>query len=413
MTLRERKQGYERWEKVGWLLKKMAISHRTKKPSSRRQGSCDAMTRTPRRGHVAQNRTTPVRRVRIRPPAPSRKLHPQAAHPRNLHQTRRASLQCPMQPREQHTAHNDHSGCTLYCYFCYCCYCSCLTLLSVSLLLLLSPPPNTSPSASVSTLSSNVTLPLPFSSPSQPLTSCSGLSCTYSDVNGTSAVPPCFTSDQSLILFYLSSSDFATSDRPTSSCHDSSTTPTSSRSPSDSFSPPHHPVLCQPWPSSRSLLSLLLCPPSFGDPVLPYASTLEHIPSGLARPRTLLRQQSLQQPLIRPSGPGLGHPPTTSQSLGQLHTETGQPGGGGGAGKGEGSNSGGEGGGAGTRGSPRVARGSPAGAGASRYRGAGAGGRSRVNPGSWDYMMDQIRKRGLDVKSFLWVSTTLLSYSLL
>ncbi|KAM9352031.1 uncharacterized protein syt7a [Symphorus nematophorus] len=145
---------------------------------------------------------------------------------------------------------------------------------------------------------------------------------------------------------------------------------------------------------------------NFGDPVLSYASTLEHIPSGPARPRTLLRQQSLQQPLIHPPGPGLGHPPTTSQSLGQLHTAPGQPGGGGGGGGagrggGGGGSSGGEGGGAGTRGGPRGARGSPAGAGASRYRGGGAGGRSRANPGSWDYMMDQIRSRGLDVKSFL------------
>ncbi|XP_047451422.1 synaptotagmin-7 isoform X3 [Mugil cephalus] len=145
---------------------------------------------------------------------------------------------------------------------------------------------------------------------------------------------------------------------------------------------------------------------NFGDPVLSYASTLEHVSSGPARPRTLLRQQSLQQPLIHPPGPGLCHPPTTSQSLGQLHTAPGQPGGGGGAGRGEGGGSGGEGGGAGTRGGPRGARGGPAAAasaaaGASRYRGGGAGGRSRANPGSWDYMMDQIRNRGLDVKSFL------------
>ncbi|CAI5664028.1 unnamed protein product [Oreochromis niloticus] len=144
-----------------------------------------------------------------------------------------------------------------------------------------------------------------------------------------------------------------------------------------------------------------LRPSNFGDPVLSYASTLEHIPSGPARPRTLLRQQSLQQPLIHPSGPGLCHPPTTSQSLGQLHTAPGQPGGGGGAGRGEGGGSSGEGGGAGTRGGPRGARGGAATAGASRYRGGGAGGRSRANPGSWDYMMDQIRNRGLDVKSFL------------
>ncbi|XP_059191794.1 synaptotagmin-7 isoform X2 [Centropristis striata] len=143
-----------------------------------------------------------------------------------------------------------------------------------------------------------------------------------------------------------------------------------------------------------------LRPSDFGDPVLSYASTLEHIPT---RPRTLLRQQSLQQPLIHPPGSGLGHPPTTSQSLGQLHTVPEKPGGGGGAGRGEGggSSSGGEGGGAGTRGGPRGARGSPSGAGASRCRGGGAGGRTRGNPGSWDYMMDQMRNRGMDAKSFL------------
>lgn len=399
----------------------MGISDHTKKPSSRRPGSCKTTTHVPRRGQVAQNRTAPVRTVHIRPlPArstPSRKQHAQAAQTRNArtHLTHRASSQparrCPAQPYEQYTAHSDHSGCTFYCYFCYCCYCCCLTLLSFSLLLLLSPPPNTPPSDSFSTLSSNTTLPPPFSSsPSQSLTSCSvGLSCIYPDVNWTPPavslycpVPPCLISDDYFPLFYISSPDLTTSDQPTSSCHGSSPTSTSSSSSvSDSFFPSHHPILCRPWPSSRSLSSLLLCPPSFGDPVLSYASTLEHIPSGPARPRTLLRQQSLQQPLIRPSGPGLGHPPTTSQSLGQLHTAPGQPGGGGGAGRGEGGGSSGEGGDAGTRGGPRGARGSPAGAGASRYRGGGTGGRSRGNPGSWDYMMDQIRNRGLDVKSFL------------
>lgn len=399
----------------------MGISHQTKKPSSRRPGSCKTTTHAPRRGHVAENRTTPVRTVHIRPlPArstPSRKQHAQTAQTRKAHthltQTQRASSQsahcCPTQPHEQYTAHSDHSGCTFYCYFCYCCYCCCLTLLSFSLLLLLSPPPNAPPSASFSTLSSNTTLPpsSSSSSPSPSLTSCldelSNLNLTSSAVSPYCPVPPCLISDDSFPLFYVSSPDLTTSDQLISSCHGSSPTSTSSSSSvsSDSFFPPHHPVLCRPWPSSRSLSSLLLCPPSFGDPVLSYASTLEHVPSGPARPRTLLRQQSLQQPLIHPSGPGLGHPPTTSQSLGQLHTAPGQPGGGGGAGRGEGGGSSGEGGGAGTRGGPRGARGGPAGAGASRYRGGGAGGRSRANPGSWDYMMDQIRNRGLDVKSFL------------
>ncbi|XP_035483580.1 synaptotagmin-7b isoform X2 [Scophthalmus maximus] len=117
---------------------------------------------------------------------------------------------------------------------------------------------------------------------------------------------------------------------------------------------------------------------NFGDASLSSASTLEHIPSSaVARPRPLVRQQSLQQPLTHQPPPGPNDPPVTSQSLGQLHTG---PGGGG------------------IRGGPRGVRGSPAGA--SRHRGGGAG-RSRSNPGSWDHMMEQIRHRGLDVKSFL------------
>ncbi|XP_057206717.1 synaptotagmin-7b isoform X1 [Triplophysa rosa] len=118
---------------------------------------------------------------------------------------------------------------------------------------------------------------------------------------------------------------------------------------------------------------------SFGDPSLSTTSTLEHIPSSAARPRPLVRQQSLQQPLTHQPPPGPNDPPVTSQSLGQLHTG---PGGGG------------------QRGGPRGVRGSPAGAGASRYR-SGGGARSRSNPGSWDHMMGQIRTRGMDVKSFL------------
>ncbi|XP_042076958.1 synaptotagmin-7b isoform X3 [Haplochromis burtoni] len=117
---------------------------------------------------------------------------------------------------------------------------------------------------------------------------------------------------------------------------------------------------------------------NFGDASLSSASTLEHIPSSaVARPRPLVRQQSLQQPLTHQPPPGPNDPPVTSQSLGQLHTG---PGGGG------------------HRGGPRGVRGSPAGA--SRYRGTGTG-RSRSNPGSWDHMVEQIRTRGLDVKSFL------------
>lgn len=124
---------------------------------------------------------------------------------------------------------------------------------------------------------------------------------------------------------------------------------------------------------------LVRCGASFGDPSLSTTSTLEHIPSSAARPRPLVRQQSLQQPLTHQPPPGPNDPPVTSQSLGQLHTG---PGGGG------------------HRGGPRGVRGSPAGAGASRYR-SGGGARSRSNPGSWDHMMGQIRTRGMDVKSFL------------
>jgi len=132
---------------------------------------------------------------------------------------------------------------------------------------------------------------------------------------------------------------------------------------------------------SVSVLGAPMCLLSFGDASLSSASTLEHIPSSaVARPRPLVRQQSLQQPLTHQPPPGPNDPPVTSQSLGQLHTG---PGGGG------------------PRGGPRGVRGSPAGA--SRCRGGGAG-RSRSNPGSWDHMMEQIRHRGLDVKSFLWVS---------
>ncbi|CAB1322598.1 unnamed protein product [Coregonus sp. 'balchen'] len=146
---------------------------------------------------------------------------------------------------------------------------------------------------------------------------------------------------------------------------------------------------------------------SFGDSVgdLSSASTLDPLPSAgpLARPRTLLRQQSLQQPLIHQPVPSLllTHlPPTSSQSLGQIHQVPppgpGQPGGSGGSG-------GSGGGGGGTQRGPRGVRGSLAGTGASRYRGGGGGrgGGGRGNPGSWDHMMGQLKNRGLDAKSFL------------
>ncbi|XP_053092752.1 synaptotagmin-7 isoform X1 [Pangasianodon hypophthalmus] len=136
---------------------------------------------------------------------------------------------------------------------------------------------------------------------------------------------------------------------------------------------------------------------NFTDPAL---SSLEHIPVAGAtpRPRTLLRQQSLQQPLIQPPASGLGARSAISQSLGQLHPQPGGGGGGAGPGGGGGATSTSQRGGTGTR----VTRGSTAGGGASRYRSGGTGSRVlRGNPGSWDYMMSQIKNRGLDVKSFL------------
>ncbi|KAF7701935.1 hypothetical protein HF521_001218 [Silurus meridionalis] len=136
---------------------------------------------------------------------------------------------------------------------------------------------------------------------------------------------------------------------------------------------------------------------NFTDPAL---SSLEHIPLAGAtpRPRTLLRQQSLQQPLIQPPASGLSSRSAISQSLGQLHSQPGGGGGGTGPGGGEGATSTAQHGGTGTRGTV----GSTAGGGASRYRSGGTGSRVlRGNPGSWDYMMSQIKNRGLDVKSFL------------
>uniref|UniRef100_A0AAY4DWI7 Synaptotagmin-7 n=1 Tax=Denticeps clupeoides TaxID=299321 RepID=A0AAY4DWI7_9TELE len=112
-----------------------------------------------------------------------------------------------------------------------------------------------------------------------------------------------------------------------------------------------------------------------------------------ARPRTLLRQQSLQQPLGHaPPLASLKDFPPISQSLGELHPtpERGGGAGGGAAGRGTGR---------GVRGSPARA-GAGGGGGSPGYRGGGVG-RSRADPGSWDHMMGEVRKRGLDVKSFL------------
>ncbi|XP_070344048.1 synaptotagmin-7 isoform X5 [Equus asinus] len=124
---------------------------------------------------------------------------------------------------------------------------------------------------------------------------------------------------------------------------------------------------------------------NFEDSTLSTATTLESIPSSTGepkcqRPRTLMRQQSLQQPLSQHQRGRQPSQPTTSQSLGQLQAHTGSA---------PGANSRAYG-----RGQAR--QGASAG---SKYR--AAGGRSRSNPGSWDHVVGQIRNRGLDMKSFL------------
>uniref|UniRef100_A0A4W2E7V3 Synaptotagmin-7 n=1 Tax=Bos indicus x Bos taurus TaxID=30522 RepID=A0A4W2E7V3_BOBOX len=124
---------------------------------------------------------------------------------------------------------------------------------------------------------------------------------------------------------------------------------------------------------------------SFEDSTLSTATTLESIPSSTGepkcqRPRTLTRQQSLQQPLSQHQRGRQPSQPTTSQSLGQLQAHTASV---------PGPNPRAHG-----RGQAR--QGSSAG---SKYR--PAGGRSRSNPGSWDHVVGQIRNRGLDMKSFL------------
>ncbi|XP_046301549.1 synaptotagmin-7 isoform X3 [Marmota monax] len=124
---------------------------------------------------------------------------------------------------------------------------------------------------------------------------------------------------------------------------------------------------------------------NFEDSTLSTATTLESIPSSTGepkcqRPRTLMRQQSLQQPLSQHQRARQPSQPTTSQSLGQLQAH---------AASAPGSNPRAYG-----RGQARQATSA-----GSKYR--AAGGRSRSNPGSWDHVVGQIRNRGLDMKSFL------------
>ncbi|XP_050191624.1 synaptotagmin-7 isoform X2 [Myiozetetes cayanensis] len=124
---------------------------------------------------------------------------------------------------------------------------------------------------------------------------------------------------------------------------------------------------------------------NFEDSTLSTATTLEYIPTSAGdpkfqRPRTLMRQQSLQQPLSQHQR-GNHSQPTTSQSLGHLQAHSGP--------SGTAANS------RGSRGG-QTRQGTSAG---SKQR--MAGGRSRSNPGSWDHVVGQIRSRGLDMKSFL------------
>ncbi|XP_030743373.1 synaptotagmin-7 [Echinops telfairi] len=124
---------------------------------------------------------------------------------------------------------------------------------------------------------------------------------------------------------------------------------------------------------------------NFEDSTLSTATTLESIPSSAGepkcqRPRTLTRQQSLQQPLSQHQRGRQPSQPTTSQSLGQLQAHVASAPGPNPRAYGRG----------------QARQGTSAG---SKYR--AASGHSRSNPGSWDHVVGQIRNRGLDMKSFL------------
>lgn len=392
----------------------MGGSQQTKKQSPARTGGSRLTPHTPRHAH-AHGRSGQTRHTSRSSQARTGATRKQAVHASqtHMHARRRSSSSQGSLARAGNghahlQVHADQGGCGLFCYLCYSGYCLCLMLLSFFLLLLLSPPTSRTPPPPPPPSSS----PLPHSPSDDTIFSLSfsSLAIPFCPLNlSSSSVSPLLSStnsltflhpDSELIPFNLSS--------PLSPCPSASPgcPPTPSKSSSDPSPRPRpfvlvppsllvlpRPSLCRSRPSSsRSLPSLLLCPHSLSDHTLSSTETLDHIPSmgATPRPRTLLRQQSLQQPLIQAPAPNLASRPPISQSLGQLHTQPGS-GGGGGAGPGGG-------GGAGSRNS----RGGPAGGGASRYRSGGAGGRaSHGNPGSVDHMMGQIKKRGLDVKSFL------------
>lgn len=120
---------------------------------------------------------------------------------------------------------------------------------------------------------------------------------------------------------------------------------------------------------------------SFEDSTLSTATTLEYIPTSAGdpkcqRPRTLMRQQSLQQPLSQHQRSNHSQP-TTSQSLGHLQAHSSS---------------------SGSASNPRGSRGGQV------RQGIAASSKQRTshsNPGSWDHVVGQIRNRGLDMKSFL------------
>uniref|UniRef100_A0A9J8DFF7 Synaptotagmin-7 n=1 Tax=Cyprinus carpio carpio TaxID=630221 RepID=A0A9J8DFF7_CYPCA len=390
----------------------MGGSQQTKKQSPGRTGGGRLTPHTPRHAH-AHGRSGQTRHMPRSSQARTGAARKQAAHSSqtHTHAHRSPSAQGSLaRAGNGHThahlqAHADQGGCGLFCYLCYGGYCLCLMLLSFFLLLLLSPPTSRPPpppaplppSPSDDTIFSSLTLPFcPHPSLNLSFSSMSPLSPLLSSPDSLTFLHP----DSELFSFNLSSPF------PPYPSASPAPPPTPSKSSSDPSPHPRpfvlvppsllllpRPSLCRSRPSSsHSLPSLLLCPHSLSDHALSSDETLDNIPSTGAtpRPRTLLRQQSLQQPLIQAPAPSLASRPPISQSLGQLHTQPGS----GGVGGAE------PGGGGGT--SSRNSRGGPAGGGASCYKSGGAGGRaSRGDPGSVDHMMGQIKRRGLDVKSFL------------
>ncbi|XP_073720753.1 uncharacterized protein [Misgurnus anguillicaudatus] len=386
----------------------MGGSQKTKKQSPGRTGGGRLTPHTPRQTHSRSGHTSRLCQSRA---TAGRKQSSQTHMHAHRSLSAQGSLARAANGHPQSHTHVDQGGCGLFCYLCYGGYCLCLILLSFFLLVLLSPPTShpTSPPAS------------PPRSPSMPddtsfddffSLSFSPLAvpfCPHPSLNFSSSSMSLLSPTNSIGLLHLDSdlsfnlSSSCPSPSPTSTQTPSKSTP--KRSPSTSprpfvLVPPSllllpPPSICRSRSSSsRSLPTFLLCPHSLADHGLSSATTLDHIPAGATpRPRTLLRQQSLQQPLIQVPPPSLASRSPISQSLGHLHTQPGN-----GAGGGAGPGGGGEPGGGAQRGGP----GTRAGGGASRYRSGGAGGRAnRGNPGSLDHMMGQIKTRGLDVKSFL------------